>query len=125
MNGKIKIMTPDIGEKAVDERGGIFSYIPDDPIVEFVYIHTKPMVTRGKHYHKHFDEYIMITDGDGIYYEALEDGSDRPILVSAGVTIHIPKYTPHTFFPLTEVKAVSFLTAKFNDVEEPITPWEK
>jgi len=125
MTGKIKILEPDIGEKAVDHRGAIFSYVPKDPIVEVVYIKSNPTGVRGKHYHKHFDEYIMMVQGEGIYYEPLEDGNERKIIIGAGQTIYIPKYTPHTFWPLTECKSVSMLTAKWNDFEDPITPYKK
>ena len=69
MTGKIKLLEPDIGDKAVDHRGAIFSYVPKDAIVEFVYVYSKPTGVRGKHYHKHFDEYIMMVDGEGIYFE--------------------------------------------------------
>lgn len=125
MTSRIKILEPDINEKGVDHRGAIFSYIPKDPIVEFVYIHSKPAGVRGKHFHKHFDEYIMMMQGDGIYYEPLSDGSERKIIIGAGQTIYIPKHTPHTFYPLTECKVVSMLTAKWNDFEDPITPYRK
>ena len=125
MTSRIKILEPDINEKGVDHRGAIFSYIPKDPIVEFVYIHSKPAGVRGKHFHKHFDEYIMMMQGDGIYYEPLSDGSERKIIIGAGQTIYIPKHTPHTFYPLTECKAVSMLTEKWNDFEDPITPYRK
>ena len=54
MTGKIKLLEPDIGDKAVDHRGAIFSYVPKDAIVEFVYVYSKPTGVRGKHYHKHF-----------------------------------------------------------------------
>lgn len=125
MTGKIKLLEPDIGDKAVDDRGAIFSYVPKDAIVEFVYVYSKPTGVRGKHFHKHFDEYIMMVDGEGIYYEPLEGGDERKIIVGSGQTIYIPKYTPHTFYPLVECKAVSLLTAKWNDFEDPITPYKK
>tara|TARA_Y100000114_G_scaffold156325_1_gene183123 strand:- start:472 stop:849 length:378 start_codon:yes stop_codon:yes gene_type:complete len=125
MTGKIKLLEPDIGDKAVDHRGAIFSYVPKDAIVEFVYVYSKPTGVRGKHYHKHFDEYIMMVDGEGIYFEPLSDGTERKIIVGSGQTIYIPKNTPHTFYPLVTCKAVSLLTAKWNDFEDPITPFKK
>ena len=42
MNGKIQILDPDIGEKAIDERGAIFSYVPkDDGVLYKVLDNTK------------------------------------------------------------------------------------
>ena len=125
MNSKIKILSPDISENAIDHRGAIVSYIPYESIVEFVYITSKPNVARGQHYHKEFDEYILLTSGNGIYIELLSNGSEKKILIGAGQSILIPAYTPHTFFPLSECTAVSLLTKKWNDCKEPITPFKK
>ena len=121
MTGKIQILNPDIGAKAVDDRGAIYSYVPFNAIVEFCYITTKAGVTRGHHYHKEFDEYIMLVDGEGIYLEPLEDGTVRKIVVGPGQTIYLPKLTPHTFVPLTNCKSVSLLTRQWNHCQEPIT----
>ncbi len=125
MNQRIQILNPDIGEKAIDERGAILSYVPKDAIVEFVYVHSRPGAVRGKHFHKHFDEYIIMVHGEGIYYELLVDGTERKIIVGPGQAIYIPKFTPHTFHPLSECKALSLLTAKWNDFFDPITPYKK
>ena len=121
MNGCIQLMTPDISDKAVDARGAIYSFVPKDAIVEFCYITTRAGVTRGHHYHKEFDEYIMLVDGEGIYLEPLEDGTTRKIVMGAGQTIYLPKLTPHTFVPLTDCKSISLLTQQWNHCQEPIT----
>jgi mannose-6-phosphate isomerase-like protein (cupin superfamily) len=125
MTGKIQIIEPDINDNALDQRGAIFSFIPHDAIVEWCYIYTKPNNTRGHHYHKEFDEYIMLVEGEGVYFELLENNQKRKIVVGPGTTIYVPKKTPHTFFPLTECKSVSFLTKKWNDCKEPITKVDK
>ena len=121
MNGKIQLLQPDIDDKAIDHRGAIYSYIPYDQIVEFVYIDTKQGVTRGHHYHQEFNEYIMLVQGEGVYLEPLTDGSTRKIVMGAGQAIFIPALTPHTFVPLTDCKSVSMLTKKWTDCTEPIT----
>jgi uncharacterized RmlC-like cupin family protein len=122
MTGKIQLMTPDINDKALDSRGAIYSFIPKDSIVEFCYIDTKVGSTRGQHYHQEFDEYIMLVNGEGVYLEQLEDGTVRKIVMGAGQTIYVPAFTPHTFFPLTDCKAVSLLTKQWDDCTNPITP---
>jgi dTDP-4-dehydrorhamnose 3,5-epimerase-like enzyme len=122
MSGKIQVLVPDIGDKAVDSRGAIFSFIPFSNIVEFNYLHTKQGVTRGHHYHEEFDEYILLTHGEGIYLEPLEDGTTRKIPMGAGQAIYIPAFTAHTFVPLTDCKSVSLLTFKWNSCKKPITP---
>lgn len=119
--GKIQLLTPDISDLAVDHRGAIYSYVPKDKIVEFVYIDTKQGVTRGDHYHEEFDEYIMLVHGEGIYVELLENGDKRKIIMAPGQTIYIPKLTPHTFIPLTDCKSISLLTKTWNECARPIT----
>lgn len=119
--GKIQVLTPDINVNAVDQRGAIYSYIPYDNLTEFVYIDTKQGTTRGHHYHKEFDEYIILTHGEGIYLEMLDDGEIRKIILGAGQAIYIPKFTPHTFVPLTDCKSISMLTKPWNSCNEPIT----
>jgi ribosomal protein L16 Arg81 hydroxylase len=64
----------------------------------------------------------MLVQGEGIYLERLEDGTDRKIVMGAGQTIYIPRLTPHTFVPLTDCKSVSLLTKKWDDSVNPITP---
>lgn len=119
---RIQLLTPDINDKAVDHRGAIYSYIPHDSIVEFVYINTKAGVTRGHHFHTEFDEYIMLVHGEGIYLEPLEDGTTRKIVMAPGFVVYIPTHTPHTFVPLSDCKSVSFLTKRWDDCANPITP---
>lgn len=121
MIDKIKIINPDISEKALDSRGIILSYLLKDPIVELVYIDTKLGQTRGHHYHKEFDEYILMTEGNGIYLCPLPDGTIDKILIGPGQAIHIPKNRPHTFVPLTDCKSVSLLTKPWDQCQEPIT----
>jgi dTDP-4-dehydrorhamnose 3,5-epimerase-like enzyme len=122
MTGRIQLLEPNISDKAIDNRGAIYSYIPYDSLVEFVYIDTKQGVTRGHHYHEEFDEYIMLVNGEGVYLERLEDGSTRKIVMGAGQTIYIPRLTPHTFVPLTDCKSVSMLTKSWDSCNNPITP---
>jgi mannose-6-phosphate isomerase-like protein (cupin superfamily) len=121
MTGKIQLLEPSIGDNAVDHRGAIYSYIPRDAIVEFVYIDTKQGVTRGDHYHKEFDEYIMLVSGEGIYIEVLSSGQRRRIVMGPGQCIYIPALTSHTFVPLTDCKSVSFLTRRWDHCVEPTT----
>lgn len=120
MSGKIQLLVPDINDKAIDHRGAIYSFVPFDKIVEFVYIDTKAGVTRGHHYHTEFNEYILLVHGEGIYLEPLENGTTRKIVMGAGQAIYIPVGAIHTFVPLTDCKAVSMLTKQWNDCKQPI-----
>lgn len=122
MNGRIRLLTPDINARAVDERGAIYSFVPQDPVVEFCYITTRAGAQRGHHYHEEFDEYIMLVEGEGIYFELLDDGSQRKIVMGPGQVIHIPVCTAHAFMPLTDCKSASFLTKRWDHCQHPITP---
>ena len=121
MSNGLQIMFPDIADNGIDARGAIYSFVPHDAIVEFCYITTKAAVTRGHHFHKEFDEYIMLVEGEGIYLEQLTDGTTKKIVIGPGQTIYIPKLTPHTFVPLIDCKSVSLLTKRWDHCAEPIT----
>ena len=121
MTGRIQFLQPDISDKAVDNRGAIFSFVPANAIVEFCYILTKQGSTRGHHYHKEFDEYIMLVDGEGIYLEKINETNTRKIVMGPGQAIYIPSGTPHTFVPLTDCKSISLLTKRWDHCLEPIT----
>ncbi|MFD2083065.1 hypothetical protein SAMN05421678_103331 [Actinopolymorpha cephalotaxi] len=59
-----------------DGRGGIFTYYPERPIVEWNLLFTRTGNARGFHYHKEFDEYILVTSGHGTYVELCDDGTE-------------------------------------------------
>ena len=49
-----------------DGRGRIFTFIPNDPIVEINFNIIKSGKVRGNHFHPEFDEYFLITSGEGV-----------------------------------------------------------
>ena len=56
----IKVIQPFCNLETVkDGRGGIFTWLPEEPIVEFNLLFFKPGKTRGFHYHPHFIEYLL------------------------------------------------------------------
>jgi len=117
----IKLLTPQISDAGLDSRGSIYSYVPESAVVEFCYISTGPGSVRGQHQHKEFDEYIMLTEGEGVYIETLPDGSHKKTLIGPGQCVYIPANTYHTFFPVTACKSVSLLTKRWDHCKEPIT----
>lgn len=116
---KIVKLKSSIGNSAVDERGKIFSFIPTKDIKEFVYIETVKGHDRGNHYHPEFDEYIVLTSGQGKFIETIQ-GKNRDILVEAGDCVYIPQGVYHTFVPTTDCSSVSCLTKAWDDCENPI-----
>ena len=58
---KVEILKPECNLETVrDGRGGIFTWIPDEPLVEFNMLYFQPGKTRGFHYHPHFIEYSLV-----------------------------------------------------------------
>ena len=130
INDRVKIkgkrliskLHPDINPQTlIDKRGGIFTFYPNEhPICEWSYIITNVNSTRGFHYHKEFDEYILIISGSGIYVEKYADKL-IPTYVSEGDCIFIPRFTPHIYYPATDTKKIAMITKKWNECTEPIT----
>jgi mannose-6-phosphate isomerase-like protein (cupin superfamily) len=105
-----------------DGRGGIFTFYPQNaPIVEWNLLFTRAGSARGFHYHKEFDEYVLIASGHGTYVEKHEDGSETFIKVAAGDCLYFPSGTAHTIYAITDVRMVAMLTKRWNDCAEPIT----
>jgi dTDP-4-dehydrorhamnose 3,5-epimerase-like enzyme len=109
-------------ETVRDGRGGIFTYYPQDaPIVEWSLLFTKADHARGFHYHKEFDEYVLIVGGHGTYVELREDGTEGFYKVAAGDCLHFPSGTAHTIYAIEDMRIVALLTKKWDDCDEPMT----
>ena len=120
----IRKLDPEINPITLkDGRGGIFTYYPEqgDPVVEWSFIVTLKGSQRGHHYHKEFDEYIMFVEGNGVYLELRDDGTEVPTPVASGDCVYLPKNIAHTFIPMADCKMVAMITKKWNDCDEPIT----
>ena len=104
-----------------DGRGGIFTYDPEDPIVEWNLLFTKAGESRGFHFHKEFDEYVLITSGHGTYLGLECDGTETVHKVAAGDCVHFRTGVPHTLVAITDMRMVALLTKRWNDCVEPLT----
>lgn len=104
-----------------DGRGGIFTFIPKDPIKEYNFMFIKSGKVRGNHYHPEFDEYFLITSGEGVLVSK-DSPRDKEefIYLSAGNCTYTPKGTSHVFMAITDCTAVALLTKKWDDCKEPI-----
>ena len=104
-----------------DGRGGIFTFIPKDPIVEFNYNMVKAGKVRGNHYHPEFDEYYLLVSGQGVL--VTKDGpsaEDEFIYLSPGHCVRTPKNTSHVFLAITDCTLIVLLTKKWDDCKQPI-----
>jgi mannose-6-phosphate isomerase-like protein (cupin superfamily) len=119
---KIEILTPSCNLDTIrDGRGGIFTWIPQDPLVEFNILYFLPGKARGHHYHPEFNEYFMVIEGSGVMVTRdSEDAPEEQIHMSRGMCVRTPKGVSHAFFAITAVTAVSLLSKKWDDCKPPI-----
>ena len=119
---KIEKLTPSCNLDTIrDGRGGIFTFFPDDPIVEINFNVVKTGKIRGNHQHPEFDEYYLLTSGEGILiYKDDENSTDEFIFMSRGTCTKTPSGVSHVFFAISECTLVVCLTKKWDDCKVPI-----
>ena len=77
-----------------DGRGAIFTFVPDQPILEWTHQFIKAGKIRGNHCHPEFDEYILLVDGNGVEVEKDPDtGKDCFVNLSKGDCVYVPRNT--------------------------------
>ncbi len=120
--GLIEILKPTCNITTIEDgRGGIFTWVPNEPILEFNLLYFHPNKVRGNHYHPEFTEYFLIVAGSGlIVTKDPKGGEPLSMHASTGTCIKTPKGTSHAFHAITEVKAVSMLTKPWDDCNPPI-----
>ena len=118
----IKKLTPSCNLATVrDGRGGIFTYIPQSPIVEFNHLFIKATKIRGNHFHPEFEEYFLVVSGSGVIVSRdSPDAREEFIHLSKGDCVYTPKNTPHVFYAITDCEAVAMLTKQWDACEQPI-----
>ncbi len=119
---KLEIVKPTCNPLTVyDGRGGIFTYIPKEPLVEFNMLYFQPGKSRGNHYHPEFNEYFLVVDGQGVMVTRdAPDAKEEVIHMSKGMCSRTPAGTVHAFYAITPVTAVALLTKKWDDCNPPI-----
>lgn len=105
-----------------DGRGGIFTWLPREPIVEFNMLYFQPGKTRGNHFHPEFVEYFLIADGSGVMVskDSEVDGGERVIHMSKGMCVRTPVGVTHAFYAITPVTAIAMLSKRWDDCAPPI-----
>ena len=96
----IKVLQPTCNLETIrDGRGGIFTWLPKEPIHEFNLLFFKPGKTRGFHYHPHFIEYLLCVDGNGVLITRTDKDdpkTETSINLSKGVCTRAEKNSYHT-----------------------------
>jgi len=116
-----KILKPSCNLDTVrDGRGGIFTWLPESPIVEFNLLYFNPGKVRGHHYHPEFDEYFLVVEGSGTMVYKNKNEEEDYIHMSTGTCVLTKAGLSHTFYAITEVKAVAMLTKEWDSCTPPI-----
>jgi len=122
---KIKKIDPVCNLDTVrDGRGGIFTFYPGKPIVEFNFQFVNKGKIRGNHFHPEFDEYYLFTEGNAVVVTRsdnnADDGKEEFLYAGKGDCVYIPQGVPHVTYAITDFSMVTFLTKKWDDCKTPI-----
>lgn len=120
----VKILKPYCNLNTVrDGRGGIFTWVPEEPILEYNMLYFRPGKTRGFHYHPHFAEFLLVTEGCGtlVYREKPQDkDNEKYIHLSKGICTRTEKNIYHTVYAITEMTIIAMLTKPWDECDPPI-----
>ena len=117
---EFKILYPTCNiDTLLDGRGGIFTWLPKEPIVEYSMLYFKPGKSRGFHYHPEFVEYILVVDGQGTMI-IKKDKDQKIIHLSKGVSTRTGKNVYHAVHAITELTLIAMLTKKWDDCKTPV-----
>ena len=119
---RVEILQPSCNIDTVrDGRGGIFTWLPQDPLVEFNMLYFQPGKSRGNHYHPEFNEYFLVVEGSGIMvWKEKESDPDNIIHMSKGMCTRTPIGIAHGFYAITAVTAVAMLSKQWDKCDPPI-----
>lgn len=120
--GNIEILQSSCNISTVqDGRGAIFTWVPEDAIVEFNMLYFLPNKIRGNHYHPEFTEYFLIVDGTVVMVtKDPETGQEINMQASRGVCFRTPPNTPHAVHAITGSICISLLTKPWDTCDPPI-----
>lgn len=122
MFGNIEVLKASCNIETVqDGRGAIFTWLPNQPIVEFNLIYFQPNKVRGNHYHPEFEEYFLVVDG-AVLLATIDSKTGKEINMHAGrgTCLRIPPNTPHAVLAIVQSTCVAMLTKKWDDCGPPI-----
>jgi dTDP-4-dehydrorhamnose 3,5-epimerase-like enzyme len=122
MLGDIEVITSSCNISTVqDGRGAIFTWIPDEPILEFNMLYFLPSKIRGNHYHPEFTEYFLIVDGTVVMVtKDLKTGKEVNMHASKGTCFKTPPHTAHAVHAITQSTCISMLTKEWDKCQAPI-----
>jgi len=120
--GNIEVLSASCNISTVqDGRGAIFTWLPDQPVLEFNLLYFLPNKIRGNHYHPEFVEYFLIVEGSVVMVTTdPETGKEINMHASRGVCFRTPPGTAHAVHAITEAVCISMLTKPWDVCDRPI-----
>lgn len=120
-SGKYGIFRPTCNiETVLDGRGGIFTWVPKEPIREFNMLYFTPGASRGDHYHPEFTEYFLVVEGSGIMVFKEPNGQREVFKMSRGDCSYAKPGISHAFHAINQVISVAMLTKPWDECNPPI-----
>ena len=120
--GNIEILESSCNIQTVqDGRGAIFTFLPDQPIVEFNLIYFQPNKVRGNHYHPEFMEYFLVVSGTVVMVtKDPKTGEEINMHAGSGVCFCTPPNTPHAIHAVVQSVCIACLTKPWDSCVNPI-----
>jgi len=120
--GNIDILSGECNLSTIrDGRGGIFTWVPDEPILEFNMVQFSPGKVRGNHSHPEFNEYFLVVEGSVVMVtKSLVDDLEIAMIASKGMCFRTPMGESHAVYALTNATCISLLTKPWDECDKPI-----
>lgn len=120
--GNIEILSSSCNLETIkDGRGAIFTWVNDEPILEFNMLFFHPNKIRGNHKHPEFTEYFLVVSGTVVLLTRdIKTGEIMNMLASPGTCFKTPPNTTHSVQAVTEAVCISLLTKPWDSCDRPI-----
>jgi mannose-6-phosphate isomerase-like protein (cupin superfamily) len=120
--GNIEVLSASCNIATVqDGRGAIFTWVPEEPILEFNMLYFLPNKIRGNHYHPEFVEYFLVVEGTVVMVtKDPETGKEVNMHASRGTCFRTPPNTPHAVHAVTQAICIAMLTKPWDRCKSPI-----
>lgn len=115
---ELDILTPTV---FADGRGAISTFLPPEAIVEYNLVTLHAGLVRGMHWHPHFIEYILVTNGHGWMRWRDKDGGQVHIEeLKPGFSSRAIPGVVHAVTADTDLTFVAMLTRRWDSCDPPI-----
>ena len=95
-------------ETVKDGRGGIFTWLPKEPLVEFNMLYFNPGKVRGFHFHPEFIEYLLVVNGNGtlVYRDDANDKKTEKFIHLSKISLLSSSIQRSLLFPVIHLNLI-------------------